>query len=203
MEQPTQLSKADKTRAFIIEKSSVLFNTKGYRDTSLSDIIEQTGLTKGSIYGNFENKDELAIAVYQYNFDALMARLDTVLDEKTKAYDKLMAFTGYYRENWAAMFERGGCPVLNASIEADDNFEVLKQQIQSSINSWVGKLCAIIESGQKNGEFKREIIATAYAYSIITLLEGGIMLGKIMNSHQLLSLALDRIDIMVINEMKR
>jgi AcrR family transcriptional regulator len=44
-----------------------LFNTKGYNSTSLSDITQATGLTKGSIYGNFENKDQVAIEVYKYN----------------------------------------------------------------------------------------------------------------------------------------
>ena len=59
------MSKAEKTREFIIEKAAPIFNTKGYAGASLNDIIDATGLTKGSIYGNFENKDEVAIAVYQ------------------------------------------------------------------------------------------------------------------------------------------
>ncbi len=61
------MSKAEKTKQFIIEKTAALFNSKGYTRTSLSDISEATGLTKGSIYGNFENRDELAIAVYKFN----------------------------------------------------------------------------------------------------------------------------------------
>ena len=55
------MSKAEKTKQHIIEKTATLFNTKGYISTSLSDITQVTGLTKGSIYGNFENKDEVAI----------------------------------------------------------------------------------------------------------------------------------------------
>ena len=53
------MSKAEKTKEFIIEKSAPIFNKKGYAGTSLADIMEATNLTKGSIYGNFENKDEL------------------------------------------------------------------------------------------------------------------------------------------------
>jgi AcrR family transcriptional regulator len=60
------MSKAEKTKQFIIEKTATLFNTKGYTSTSLSDITQAT-LTKGSIYGNFENKDEVALEVYKYN----------------------------------------------------------------------------------------------------------------------------------------
>ena len=54
------MSKAEKTRQFNNESTAELFNKKGYAGTSLSDISEATGLTKGSIYGNFENKDDVA-----------------------------------------------------------------------------------------------------------------------------------------------
>ena len=61
------VTKADKTRQFIIEKAASIFNEKGYAGTSLNDLMKATGLTKGSIYGNFENKDEVAVAVFDYN----------------------------------------------------------------------------------------------------------------------------------------
>ena len=61
------MNKAEKTKSFIIEKTATLFNTKGFAGTSLNDITEATGLTKGSVYGNFKNKDEVALAVFEFN----------------------------------------------------------------------------------------------------------------------------------------
>ena len=58
------MSKAEKTRQFIIEKTAPIFNKKGFAGTSLSDMTEATGLTKGSIYGNFADKDEVAMAAF-------------------------------------------------------------------------------------------------------------------------------------------
>ena len=55
------MSKAEKTKQFIIEKTAPLFNMKGYSGTSMSDITAATGLTKGSMYGNFENKTKLQL----------------------------------------------------------------------------------------------------------------------------------------------
>jgi TetR/AcrR family transcriptional repressor of nem operon len=197
------MSKAEKTREFIIEKSAPIFNRKGYAGTSLSDIIDATGLTKGSIYGNFENKDEVAIAVYNYNIKALEKRLDEAMQEKTAAYDKLIAFTEYYRNGWKKMFERGGCPIQNASIEADDNLSFLKKDVQQSIKNWVGRIKAVIEDGQKTGAFKKNIDAQECAYTIITMLEGGIMLSKIMNNQSLLFSALDRIVTFINRDLKK
>jgi hypothetical protein len=61
----------------------------------------------------------------------------------------------------------------------------------------------IIELGQKNKEFKRKIDTTEYAYVIITILEGAIMMLKTMNNPQLLFSALDRIDAIIHHEIKK
>ncbi|WP_435525010.1 TetR family transcriptional regulator [Chryseobacterium indoltheticum] len=79
------MSKAEKTKQFIIEKTATLFNTKGYTATSLSDITEATGLTKGSIYGNFENKDEVSLEVYKYN-SGILKKFDEIIQRRV-SYD--------------------------------------------------------------------------------------------------------------------
>jgi TetR/AcrR family transcriptional repressor of nem operon len=197
------MSKAENTRQFIIERSAPIFNRKGYAGTSLTDLIEATGLTKGSIYGNFENKDAVAVAVYEYNIKALRKRIAAFVDKPVSATEKLIAFTEYYRTNYKALQERGGCPIQNASIEADDNLSFLKKHVQQSIRNWVRDIAHIIEEGQKKGEFKKNIDATEYAFTIISVLEGGIMLFKIMNDQKALYAALDRIIRIVQTEIKK
>ncbi|MEO5892348.1 MAG: TetR/AcrR family transcriptional regulator [Ferruginibacter sp.] len=197
------MSKAEDTRAFIIEKTAPIFNTKGYAGTSLTDITEATGLTKGSIYGNFANKDEVAIAVYDYHTCLLSKKLDEVIGGQESATGKLMAMTGYYRTNWKKMFERGGCPILNASVEADDNLPFLKKNVQTSIRNWATRITGIIEEGKKSGEFKKNINAVDFSYNIITLIEGGIMLAKITNNQHLLFSALDRAELIIKVEIKK
>ena len=43
------MTKADRTRSYIIEQVAPIFNKKGVHGTSLSDITNATGLTKGAI----------------------------------------------------------------------------------------------------------------------------------------------------------
>ena len=62
------ITKAEKTAAFIIETVAPIFNKNGYAATSISDITNATGLTKGAIYGNFTNKEDLAIKCFNYKF---------------------------------------------------------------------------------------------------------------------------------------
>ena len=60
------------TKELIISKSADLFNTQGYKATSLSDITKATGYTKGAIYRHFENKEDfnnLMLAKHDYSFE--------------------------------------------------------------------------------------------------------------------------------------
>lgn len=197
------MSKAEKTKQFIIEKTASLFNTKGYMSTSLSDITEATGLTKGSIYGNFGNKDEVALEVYKYNSSLLSKSMAKSLgDEFPTTIDKLNAFVNFYRKSWKAVFESGGCPLMNAATEADDTFPTLKKQVTQSFEGWIKKITGVIADGQKNGEIDQNINADEYGALFIMLVEGGILLAKTTEEEKYLHLALDRVSFMIDKELK-
>ena len=196
------MSKAEKTKQFIIEKTATLFNTKGYSATSLSDITQATGLTKGSIYGNFENKDQVAIEVYKYNAGLLSKVMNHSLgDQYLTSTDKLHAFVSLYRKNWRSVFSNGGCPLMNAATEADDSFPALKEYVQKSFTLWTEKISAVITQGQKNSELKASINADKYASLFIMLIEGGILLSKTMDDERFLNQALDKVKDMIDHEL--
>jgi AcrR family transcriptional regulator len=197
------MSKAEITKAYIIEKSAPIFNTKGFAGTSLNDITEATGLTKGAIYGNFEDKNEIALAVYNYNVANMKRRMNEAIDSKEMGYDKLFAYTDYYRRTWEKVFERGGCPVLNASVEADDNLPFLKRSVQNTIKGWIKSISDIIELGKEQNQIKKDVNSAKYATTIITLIEGGIMMAKINNNHEPLFNALDRIETIIKTELRK
>ncbi len=198
------MSKAEKTKQFIIEKTAALFNSKGYTRTSLSDISEATGLTKGSIYGNFENRDELAIEVYKFNSGLLGNNLlRSFGDEFPTPVDKLYAFVAFYRKNWHFVFANGGCPIMNAATESDDTFPDLKKQVSISFQNWKKSVSNIIIKGQEEGEFKKGINAQEYSSLFIMLIEGGILLSKTTDDEKYLNLALDRVLNIIDTEIKK
>ncbi|MGK0391136.1 MAG: AcrR family transcriptional regulator [Maribacter sp.] len=47
------------TKEFILETSFKLFLNKGYRNTSMSNLVTETKLSKGAFYHYFKNKEEL------------------------------------------------------------------------------------------------------------------------------------------------
>ncbi|MFG4003960.1 TetR family transcriptional regulator [Flavobacterium aquidurense] len=174
------MSKAEKTKQFIIEKTAPLFNMKGYSGTSMSDITTATGLTKGSIYGNFENKDEVAIAAFKFNVKKLQDTFAREIEKQTTFKDKLLVYPRLYSDYYHLRITQGGCPIINTATEADDTHPVLRKKVENTILGWKDKLVCFIEQGISAGEFKaKDIDPEKTALTIIAIIEGAIMISKI------------------------
>ncbi|WP_155305408.1 TetR/AcrR family transcriptional regulator [Desulfosarcina widdelii] len=78
--------KGELTRKNIIEKSLQLFSVKGYFNTSISDILQATGLTKGGLYCHFKSKEDVWRAVYD---DAVQIWKAAVFNNLNSAVDPL------------------------------------------------------------------------------------------------------------------
>ncbi|MDR2221585.1 MAG: TetR/AcrR family transcriptional regulator [Flavobacteriaceae bacterium] len=196
------MSKAEKTKLFILEQTAEIFNKKGYAATSLSDITQATGLTKGSIYGNFQNKEEVAIAAFEYNATNLYKKLrDVSTQEGQTNKDRLLALVDLYRNHWDIFYQKGGCPLLNAATDADDTFPELKKSVAYAFEQWAKLFAEIITNGIEQHEFKKESDAYQYAYLFISLIEGGIVLSKTTNKINHLYNTLDRIVLIINNEI--
>jgi TetR/AcrR family transcriptional repressor of nem operon len=196
-----KLSKADRTRQFIIETTAGIFNTKGYAGTSMSDLTEATGLTKGSIYGNFGNKEDVALAVFDHNYAKVTGLIQQRIQSAKTYHDKLMVYAQVYDQFTRGNFPVGGCPILNTAVEADDTNSLLKDRAAKAILKWKKGVQDLIQAGVDAGEFKQGLDHSRIALSIIALVEGGIMISKVTNSKACLDKILITVE-SIISEMK-
>ena len=173
------MSKAERTRQFIIEKTAPIFNQKGYAGTSISDLTEATGLTKGSIYGNFSNKDEVALSAFDHNYGLVKATIRNRIDNAADSLDKLRVWIDVFSEIQTNEAFKYGCPVLNTAIESDDTHTELRKKVIGAINNWYKIIGDIIKEGQKEGKIKADINHAEFAGAYIAILEGGVMLAKV------------------------
>jgi TetR/AcrR family transcriptional repressor of nem operon len=194
------MSKAERTKKLIVEQTADLFNKKGYSGTSLNDITEATGLTKGSVYGNFSNKDEVALAVFDYNLKRLNAIIRSEMKQYTTAYDKLMVYVRLYTNFFDYPFPAGGCPIQNTAIEADDTHPELRKKASQAILSWKNKIAKLIEDGIDRGEFIATADTEQVALTIIAIIEGGIMVSKLTGKMKYLQTVMVSVEKMI-NEL--
>lgn len=191
------LSKAERTRQFIIETTAGIFNTKGYAGTSLSDLTEATGLTKGSIYGNFGSKEEVALACFDHNLSQINRAVQQRLDQETSFQGKLLVYTQVYNSFTGIAFPEGGCPILNTAVDADDTNNLLKDKAAKAILAWKKRLIDLIRGGIAAGEFKADVAPEQAALSMIALIEGGIMIAKVTNDPTSLVKILKTVELLI------
>nr|WP_295923245.1 TetR/AcrR family transcriptional regulator [uncultured Dyadobacter sp.] len=190
-------SKAERTKSFIIEKTAEIFNKKGYAGTSMSDLTEATGLTKGSIYGNFENKEEVALAAFEYNYARVFNKVKAELNKAETFYEKLMVYGRVYKDIIGTVGNRGGCPILNTAVDADDTNIPLQLSAAKAVFSWKKNLTNIIEGGMATGEFRKDLQTEEIAVSIIALIEGGVMISKVTNDNSNMDHVLATVELLV------
>lgn len=171
-------AKAERTKSFIIEKVAPVFNIKGYSATSISDLTAATGLSKGSIYGNFKNKDDVAIAAFHYNAGFIVKLITERIVKAQNCRERLLAYPETYRKISKSVLSNGGCPVLNTSVESSGVNSRLRSEACKMIEKWKRSLVVIILKGIKEKEFSPKTNATQVAEVVISLVEGGYAMSR-------------------------
>lgn len=176
------MSKAERTRQFIIEAAAPIINKKGVAGTSLSDIMEATKLAKGGIYGNFESKEEICVEAFLYLRSNLASKLDLAVSQGNSAQSKFFNLLDVYR-NDVSMME--GCPILNFGTEADDTNPVMKEHVKKAAFSSQKRFFTILENGIKNKELSSDLNPEAFSIKIFAMVEGAILCGKLVGNQQM------------------
>ena len=165
------------TKALIVNKSLQLFSVKGFHNTSMSDIMEETNLTKGGIYAHFKSKDLIWYACY----DRAVAMWRNIIFDNmrmiTNPYERLVRLIEKHLFDYVGsnIFKQGGF-FLSMLIEfsgqcEDKTAHVLKgftgysQLIESWINEGVEK--GLIKDTVNSNEVGNFIVSTFYGATVI------------------------------------
>ena len=195
-------TKAEHTTQYILEIVAPIFNKNGYAATSLSDLTEATGLTRGAIYGNFKNKEELAIEAFRYNVKIILKKIGEHLNLSNSPIQKLFLISDFYRNYNEFSKQFGGCAILNIGVDANNQNPKLLKKVREIIQKIQDQIATIIENGVKIGEISSEINAMQYAKRIDTMIQGAVFMSHTMNDPFYLKDTMNQIDQLIHNEMK-
>lgn len=176
------MKKSEFTKQRIIKESSVLFNMHGYKNTSLSEINDATGYTKGAIYRHFKNKETLEIEAFEYLANVVANSLKKEIKSKETAFDKLEVIFNYFNTYITSNLIKGGCPLLNVAIEVDESESVLRNKAKYLLNLLKKSIEDILNNGIKHNQINSRIDVKNTAIIMIASLEGAIMMSKLNNS---------------------
>jgi TetR/AcrR family transcriptional repressor of nem operon len=196
------ITKAEKTAAYIIETVAPIFNKNGYAATSISDITKATGLTKGAIYGNFENKEQLAVASFKFMVKSLMKEIIKHMDKSDSPIEKLLLISDFYRNYYLYTNKMGGCPILNVGVDANNQNSYLLEKVRVIIQRIQDQLATIIEDGIELGEISTKVNAMYAAKRIDTMIQGAIFMAYTMDDEFYIKDTMDQVDKMINEELR-
>lgn len=172
------MTKGEETRQLIIERSAPIFNTKGIAATSMSDIMEATGLSKGTLYIHFENKDVLATSAVEHNLGLLSHKIMAAINKQKTAKGKLFAYLEVLKDPMSPPVA-GGCPMINSGMEVDDTNPGIKSIVNSLVEYSQQLVSDIIREGIKTGEFKPDWDHKEFGTVMFAMVEGASIISRI------------------------
>ena len=170
---------ADLTRQKMLEAAFTEIYRNGFQAASLTNILADTGLTKGALYHHFPDKKALGLAVVEevirpgmavmmfeplYETDLPLASLQAMLQSKADINDPTMVMLG--------------CPLNNLMQEMSPVDETFRLHLNALFQDWVGVVAAALKRGQKSGEVRQGMDADETAFFIVSALEGCIGMSK-------------------------
>lgn len=90
----TRLNRAEsreQTRQALLRAAARLFGERGYQATSVDDVAEAAGFSKGALYYNFDSKEELFDALVEASIGAMTSSLEEALAGADTIEEKLAA----------------------------------------------------------------------------------------------------------------
>lgn len=173
------MSRGERTRERIVRQAAPLFNRQGYAGASVSDVMAATGLEKGGIYRHFESKEQLALESFDHAVDRMAERFSAAIREHSDAPARLRAIVGVFKSVATDPPVEGGCPVLNAAVDADDGNPALRARAKAAMDRLLDMVRRTVEKGVERGELSGNVDPDAVGTVLISTIEGGVVLSRL------------------------
>ncbi|WP_026841577.1 TetR/AcrR family transcriptional regulator [Citrifermentans bremense] len=170
--------KGEATRDKILETAADLIHRQGFGATSINDLLDATGLKKGSLYFHFPGKEALGLAILEKSSADFLLFLDAALTGATPLAQLDNFFDRVMKTHRGAGFV-GGCIFGNTALEMGDAESSFAPFIEKVFEEWTHKLRTVITAAQHSGEIRSDIPAEVLAGHMVAAIEGGIMLSRL------------------------
>lgn len=172
------MNKGETTREKILQEANDLILQKGFRATSLEDVLDASGVKKGTLYYHFASKEDMGLVVLNRSIKNFFSELDAIL-LKTSPMKSINDFFKYALNHHREKKFTGGCLFGNTALEMSDVNRQYAECVNHLFIEWIKRLEAVIRAGQEKGEFRADIPSFTLSQTIVSTIEGGIMLSRL------------------------
>ncbi len=173
--------KGEETKNRIREAGFELLRSRGYHNTSMNDVVDNTGVKKGNLYFHYGSKEELFIEVLRDAVDRYARYINSRITGTStvqKLHDIIDAVFDFNTQTGKFY----GCLFGNMALETGGSGTELESFVRSLFARWEYMLEKHIIKGIRSGDFIPREEPAVLAKMILASIEGGIMLSKISGS---------------------
>lgn len=178
-----------------------LFSQKGYSNTSIDDIVQAAGISKGGIYNYFQSKEEIFLAIAGDRFKKrhrFISNLSKTLSstEKVKKYihwalsglldDEVIKGGRFTFEFWSILSKN----------------EELETELKRRYDLFYKDLASILEEGVKCKEFHQDLDIPSMCYIILSTMDGIAFYTSVLGL-QITQEIIDHYTAMILNQIQR
>jgi AcrR family transcriptional regulator len=161
--------KGHATRASILQTAAEVFAERGYAETTLSELIARSGLTKGAFYFHFASKEQLALAVLEEKQRQWREFVQERVLARPRAIDQLLALgpamIRLHREDPGAYSAQRLTRDLARVPELAD-------RVRAQTRDWIRLVASIVSQAQHDGDLAVKPDATALATILVAATDG-------------------------------
>ena len=149
-----------------------VFWRKGYYNTSIEDLVQQTGVSRYGLYRAFGNKQGVFLAALDYYQQTLI----TELLKEMEAPDAGLSAIHRYFERLLGLAEthygRLGCLMCNTATELTLHNVTVAQKVQTQYQRWTQAFYHALTKAQDQGEIAPDLDAKRFADYLVGVLQG-------------------------------
>lgn len=169
-----------KSREKILRRASDLIHEKGFRSTSIQDILAASNVTKSNFYYHFQSKEQLAFEILaermrQFYAFAIGPTLDNP-DLEPRA--RIEAFIDRIRAIGDSPVGDRGCPFGNLAQEVSTLNEPLRESLSRFFEACTEALERAFEEGRRAGLFREGLPSRELAEFALAQVQGAFLLRK-------------------------
>jgi len=160
--------KKGRTRAQILQAALTCFADKGFHQTSMDDIVAESGLSKGALYWHFKGKQELFLSLIESYMSAYGEEAAHAWREEMSAPDKIRALIRFFIDTSEQLL-----PFFRVTIDfwaQTSEDEQLRAIFDRMLADFQQQLGALIEEGVAAGKF-RPVDAPKLALGLVAALD--------------------------------
>lgn len=155
-----------------------VFWSRGYASTSLSELVEKTGLAKGSLYKAFGDKRNLfTTALERYLARGVEGLEELAADESPKR--ALRRWLELVVSGATCEGIRRGCLAVNCTVELAPHDTEMRKRLRKQERALERVYARLIGAGIEAGEFRRDLDPEAGARWLTTMVDGLQVRGKL------------------------